>query len=315
MKLFVCLIVTMLSLLSLSSAFRVARPLLARSKLTLLMSTGHGAPSNAPAMSPEDEKIVAAFRENQSNQKRISFAEEVRTLLDQSIGFGTLSTNSQALPGYPTGSVVGFQMDAEGMPYFVFSTMSAHTTDILKDGRCSLTVMSKDFKGAAEGRVVLVGSARKVFDEDKKAALREDYLKRHTGAYWIDFGDFAYFQMEQLEAVRFVGGFAMAGSITPEEYKAARPDPLAAFAGAVLGHMNDDHSTSTVDMVKHFAGVDCSEATIVGLDRLGLTVKAKLMVAGGGYSKVRLSFPQEVLERKGVKDAIVQMTQASAGAQ
>jgi hypothetical protein len=27
-----------------------------------------------------------------------------------------------------------------------------------------------------------------VFDEEKKVALREEYLKRHAGAYWIDFG-------------------------------------------------------------------------------------------------------------------------------
>ena len=34
-------------------------------------------------------------------------------------------------------------------------------------------------------------------------------------------------------------------------------------------------------------------------------MKAKLEVAGGGYSKVRLPFPQPALERKAVKEQMV----------
>ena len=81
-----------------------------------------------------------------------------------------------------------------------------------------------------------------------------------------------------------------------------------------MKHMNDDHSSSTVAMVTHYAGVPCSEATIVSLDSLGMTVKAKLEVAGGSMSKVRLSFPRPALERKAVKEVLVEMTQASNAA-
>ena len=196
------------------------------------------------------------------------------------------------------------------MPFFVFSSMSAHTKDVLKDGRSSLTVLAGDFKGAAEGRVVLVGDVKKLFDKDKQAKLRDRYLARHKDAYWVDFGDFTWFTMTDLKAVRFVGGFAMAGSITPEEYKAASPDPLASFAGHVMAHMNDDHSDSTAQMIKHYIGLDASECQIVGMDRLGLTIKAKLNIAGGGYTKIRLPFPYEVTERKNVKEVIVEMTNA-----
>ena len=45
-----------------------------------------------------------------------------------------------------------------------------------------------------------------------------------------------------------------------------------------------------------------------------MTVKAKLDSLGGGYAKVRLPFPRVVTERKAVKDVIVEMTRASAGA-
>ena len=64
----------------------------------------------------------------------------------------------------------------------------------------------------------------------------------------------------------------MAGSVAVDDYKNARPDPVAAFATPVMTHMNDDHADSIIAMVKHYAGVPCSEATIVSLDKLGLTV-------------------------------------------
>ena len=67
--------------------------------------------------------------------------------------------------------------------------------------------------------------------------------------------------------MRFIGGFARAGSITGKEYLAASPDPLASFADPVMNHMNDDHSDSTVAMIKHYVGVDVSDAKIVALDK------------------------------------------------
>jgi putative heme iron utilization protein len=200
----------------------------------------------------------------------------------------------------------------EGLPFFSFSTMSAHTTDIVKDGKVSLTVMASDFKGAAEGRIVLIGNVEKVADEEKKKSLRELYLSKHKDAYWIQFGDFSMFKMTSLLSVRYVGGFARAGTCAADEFINASPDPLAPFAANVISHMNDDHTDSLVAMVKHYAGVPCSEAKISSLDKFGMTVNAKLELGTGGMSKVRLTFPQPVTERKAVKDAIVEMTRASA---
>lgn len=160
----------------------------ARKSHRLMMSTGHMASSGSPKLSPPDEQAMNAFKEKQADLKRLSYAEEVRTLLDQSIGFGVLSTNSVQHAGFPTGSVVGFQLDEQGLPFFSFSTMSAHTSDLLEDGRASLTVLAKDFKGAAEGRVNIAGTVKKVVDEEKKAELRARYRLRHKDAYWVDFG-------------------------------------------------------------------------------------------------------------------------------
>jgi hypothetical protein len=66
---------------------------------------GHGVPagSTQPPMSAKDEKIVADFRLHQSTAAKLSMADEVRTLIEQSIGYGVISSNSRAYDGYPTG--------------------------------------------------------------------------------------------------------------------------------------------------------------------------------------------------------------------
>ena len=87
----------------------------------------------------------------------------------------------------------------------------------MRDPKCSLTIASKDFKGAADGRVNLLGEAKKLPKEDIEHA-KEIYRKKHPGAFWVDFGDFKWFRME-VQDVRFVGGFARAGSISSGEFR------------------------------------------------------------------------------------------------
>ena len=228
-------------------------------------------------------------------------------------------------PGYPGGSVVGFAPDSEGRPLFVFSGMSSHTQDILVDPKCSLTVAAKEFKGAADGRVNLMGTVQRLKDEEEIAKAKETYLKKHPGAFWVDFGDFFWYRME-VEYIRFVGGFARAGTVTAKEYKEAKPDPIMAFGGHIAAHMNDDHMDSTIAMVNHYipglAGDGYVKAAeITSVDSLGMYVKITRdpenndQLPGQPLQfKLRLPFPKPVTERKDVKNVIVEMTQASAAA-
>lgn len=71
----------------------------------------------------------------------------------------------------------------------------------------------------------------------------------------MQFGDFSMYKMADVVAVRFVGGFARAGTCSAQDYKNASPDPIASFVKPVMTHMNDDHADSIVAMVKHYAGV------------------------------------------------------------
>ncbi|CAM9705194.1 unnamed protein product, partial [Hapterophycus canaliculatus] len=171
--------------------------------------------------------------------------------MEYSTGFGVLSTNSKSLDGYPSGSVVGFSLDDKGRPLFAFSSMSSHTGDLGDDSRASLTVTAANFKGAADGRVSLIGDVNRVPEEDLPS-VREMYKKKHPNAYWVDFGDFSLMRMDTIKAMRFIGGFAMAGQIEPEDYLNASPDPVAEFSTPISKHMNDDHSETTQAMIKHY---------------------------------------------------------------
>ena len=55
--------------------------------------TGHQASSNQPELSEIEQNILNNYREHQQKAARLSVAEEVRTLVEQSTGYGVLSTN------------------------------------------------------------------------------------------------------------------------------------------------------------------------------------------------------------------------------
>lgn len=271
----------------------------------------------AKEMDPEEMKIQSALAEHQQNAPKLGFDVDVRSLVQYNHGFAVMSTNSKANPGFPGGSVVGFAPDEDGRPVFIFSGMSTHTQDLLADPRCSVTIASKEFKGAADGRVNLMGKVTLV-KPDEREAMQEIYLAKHPGAFWVSFGDFNFFRMDEIVDIRFVGGFARAGSITPEEYKNAKPDPIAAFGTHIASHMNDDHMENTIAMVAHaIPGLDVSEAVITSVDSLGMYVKCTRTPRASDQPqqfKIRLPFPRKIEDRKGVKDVIVEMSRAASQA-
>jgi putative heme iron utilization protein len=227
------------------------------------------------------------------------------------------------MPGYPGGSVVGFAPDEDGRPIFVFSGMSSHTVDILADPRCSVTIADKNFKGAADGRVNLMGTCERLKDEEEIAKAKEIYLAKHPGAFWIEFGDFFFYRME-IEAIRFVGGFARAGTVTPDEYKEAKPDPIMAFGSHIAQHMNEDHMSATIAIaeavVPGLAGDNyVKEAVISRVDSLGMDIKITRdpenndrLPGQPEQFKIRVAFPNRIEDRAGVKVAIMEMTNAAA---
>lgn len=271
---------------------------------------GHAVP-NQPELEEEEKKVQMAVMEHQRGAARLSMAEDAKSLVAYSSGYGVLSTLSSAVEGYPNAALVGFAPDDKGLPVFVFSAMSSHTKDLKKvGGQAALCVTAKGFEGAADGRVTLIGDVTKCSKEEVEAdGLKELYKKSHPNAFWVDFGDFTFFRMTELKACNFVGGFARAASPTADAYLGAEVDAIQAFAAPVMGHMNSDHSDSTIAMVQHYVGLpEVTKADLVSLDKMGFQVQVERK---GHAFKLRLPFPRAANDRKDVKTLIVEMTQAS----
>ncbi|GFR50173.1 hypothetical protein Agub_g12339 [Astrephomene gubernaculifera] len=259
----------------------------------------------------QDDPEMAAFQRQQQAAPRPSAAEEARTVLDQG-KHGVLCTLSTSpdTAGFPASSVVQFACDGTGRPLFATSSLSPHTRDMLADGRVSLTVKSPSFQGMDCGRLTLQGVVAPV-GEEEKPRLREVFLKKYPSAFYVDFGDFQWFRLEQLVAARFNGGFGRAPRLTVEEYLAARPDPVYPFSGPVCGHMNADHQEDSKMMIKHYCGLEVDSVRMLDLDRLGVNC---CVTRRGQTFKLRLPFPHPAEDRKSIKDAIVEMTKKARSA-
>ena len=234
--------------------------------------------------------------------------------MSQPEGFATLSTlnTNGNLEGFPLGSIVGFAVDDSGLPIFCFSGMSAHTKNILVNPQASLCVTEPNFVGAADARTTFVGRMVMLKGDEAETA-RVAYLKSHPGAYWVQFGDFTMFRLEDVKEISFVGGFARAGQITLDEYQSAAVDPCAAFASSVMAHMNEDHSESLLDYLTWIVGVgdtDIESAAMKTLDRHGFDLRVNQK--GGGSGILRIPFESPVTERKDIKSAIVGLSKKCA---
>jgi putative heme iron utilization protein len=243
-----------------------------------------------------------------------SHAERCRTLV-ASATRGALSTLAADPEGYPYGSVASYGLDDHGNPLFFVSLMAEHTQNAIRDPRASLLVTEPVPEGAdplASGRATLMGLLSTVTDDDR-AVARERYLAANpTSAYYIDFGDFAFYRLD-VQSIRYVGGYGRMSWVDAGAYAAARPDPLAPAAAGIIEHMNADHAEAQVLLCRHLAGrPDTTAATMSAVDRYGFE-----MVATGpaGRAAVRLGFPEQCTTGDEVRRAMVALvTEARAAA-
>jgi putative heme iron utilization protein len=218
---------------------------------------------------------------------------------------GALSTIATDPAGYPYGSVASYGLDERGNPLFFVSLMAEHTQNVLRDPRASLLVTEPVPEGAdplASGRVTLMGPMTAVADHER-AAVRELYLAANpASAYYIDFGDFAFYRLE-VESIRYVGGYGRMSWVDARQYAEAEPDPLVDAAAGIIEHMNDDHADAQVLYCRYLLGrPDTTEASMSAVDRYGFEMIA---VSPAGRAAVRLGFPEECTTGDEVRKAMV----------
>ena len=229
-------------------------------------------------------------------------AERARTLVAQ-ITTGTLCTLAAEPEGYPYGSFVTVAFDA-GNPVFLVSTMAEHTRNLQRDSRASLLVAeSGSDDPLANGRVTLLGPCTQVEGDEGRA--RAAFLETHpNAAYYMNFGDFAFWKMD-VESIRYIGGYGRMSWVDGADWHTAEPDPLAQAASGVISHMNDDHADAMVLYCKAFSkATDIDAASMTGVDRYGFEMSA---VTAEGPRPVRLAFPAPVRTPEEARAAFVKM--------
>jgi putative heme iron utilization protein len=260
--------------------------------------TGHQVPSAGGAAAPSP---VAG-----PPPREPSHAERCRTLVASGTR-GALSTIAADPEGYPYGSVASYGLDDRGNPVFFVSLMAEHTQNALRDPRASLLVTEPVPDGAdplASGRVTLLGRLAAV-PEGERDVARERYLAANpAAAYYIDFGDFAFYRLD-VETIRYVGGYGRMSWVGAPAYAAAEADPLAGAAAGIIEHMNADHGDAQVLYCRYFLGLaDTTSATMSAVDRYGFDLVA---VGPSGRLAVRLAFPEECTTGDEVRHALVAM--------
>jgi hypothetical protein len=86
-----------------------------------------------------------------------------------------------------------------------------------------------------------------------------------------------------------------------------------AVVEAVLAHMNDDHASDSLDIVRAFGRPQATAAQMVGLDGHGGVWWVEVVdEAGGDGSELRVAWPDgEVTDRAGLRGAVVALHAAA----
>lgn len=264
------------------------------------MSNDHARPRSSPS-----DASRPAVREP-------SHAERCRTLVGQALS-ATLCTIAREPAGYPYGSLVTVAVDARGRPLFLLSELAEHTGNLHARSEASALLtepLGSHDQPLALGRVTLLGRCAKV-DVSELAAAREVFLSRQpSAAYYVDFKDFAFYRLEP-EALRYVGGFGRMSWVTPDDYRAAEPDPLFATAAGILKHMNDDHADASLAYARGLAGVpEATAATMTAVDRYGFDLA---VTTESGPRATRVAFDEPVTTSDAVRHAMIELLKRARG--
>jgi putative heme iron utilization protein len=202
-----------------------------------------------------------------------------------------------------------YAADGDGRPVFFISSMAMHTQNLEQDPRASLLVTQPDVSGDPLGaaRVSIIGAADKTAAEQ----VRELYLSRNKSAkLWQDYSDFTYYRLE-VNTVYFIGGFGVMGWVSVDDYRNAKPDPLAETAQEIIRHMNADHAEALRQLARRYTGEIADEALMTAVDRLGFHLK---LTSGDNVFGRRVTFLREVANSEDARKVLIEMVhRANAG--
>lgn len=198
----------------------------------------------------------------------MSLAREARCLL-RAGRYAVLSTLSQALPGYPFGSVVPYVLDAQAYPIVLASRLAEHTCNIGADPRVSLIVLAAGGKVQENARVTYLGRALPL---DSPGVVESRYLRFFPAAReYCSQLDFDFFRIEPV-SLRVIAGFAKAHWVSREAYAPPAGD-LAAREEAIVAQLNSLPAQALRALCGGH-GMNPQRVEIIGIDCDGFDARA-----------------------------------------
>jgi putative heme iron utilization protein len=195
-----------------------------------------------------------------------------RTLLRMA-RFGALAVLSPD-DGAPMASRVAVATDIDGAPLILVSALSAHTSGLSADPRCSL-LLGEPGKGdpLAHPRISVACTAQRL-ERGSPAQQRAQwrFLSRHPKAkLYAGFGDFGWFRLEPSKA-SLNGGFGKAFLLTREDllFEGSANAALANAEASAVAHMNGEHADAVAVYAQAFAGAPALDWKLTGIDAEGL---------------------------------------------
>lgn len=218
--------------------------------------------------------------------------------------FGVLSTLSAKLGGFPFGSVVPYCLDGEGMPVILISTIAQHTKNILKDSRCSITVLKDSNDVQSNGRLCIIGNAE-LLPESQSAAQERYYRHFPNSRGYQGTHDFSFYRINPI-SIRYIGGFGAIHWFEPKEFLIGNPFH-AKGEERVVDHMNEDHMKDLHLYCTHYKQMTLEaddQVRMAGIDALGFDVFVN-------NRKVRFNFDQPISNAGEARAAMVALSKGA----
>lgn len=213
---------------------------------------------------------------------------------------GVLCTLSAQLGGYPFGSIVPFVLDRDCRPVILVSTLAEHTRNLAADPRASLIVHDYADDVQAGTRLTLAGDAARLADDGEASAR---YLRAFPAAdRLLALGDFAFWAIAPRRLL-FIRGFGRIDWLDAAGF-APPANALAEAEGAIVEHMNADHTVALADYCRHYHGVVPVAVEMTGIDCDGFDVRADGRL-------LRFEFPAPATNAGSAREALVAMARAA----
>lgn len=216
---------------------------------------------------------------------------------------GALATQSQAMPGFPFGSVAPYCLDAEGRPLLLISRIAQHTRNLKADPKCSLLLAEPGADDAqAAARLTVMAHAEQLQGQAQIDAAAERYYRYFPEAAGYDRAhDFDFWVLAPVR-YRYIGGFGAIDWL--DQVTLANP-----FAGEVergmVDHMNADHAKAIAHYVQ-LAGLPAhTPAVMAGVDSEGFHLRV-------GQRLHWLPFSAPCNTPKQVREALVALAHTDA---